>query len=64
MLRDITQAKQICRKEAESGFNILLIADTHLKTKKMKQTCRPWFLRGRCPGYRTGKRGAALCRDF
>ena len=33
MLRDITQ-QQICRKEAESGFNILLIADTHLKNEK------------------------------
>lgn len=33
MLRDITQ-QQICRKEAESGFDILLIADTHLKNEK------------------------------
>jgi len=33
ILRDIIQ-QQICRKEAENGFDILLIADTHLKNEK------------------------------
>lgn len=57
MLRDITQ-QQICRKEAESGFNILLIADTHLKNEKNEADVQAMVSEGgRCPGYRTGKRG-------